>query len=154
MTPRRKHPCIDSIPPELCTVAEIKKMLNLNSYFRKDSPRYAHLRYTTVCYKGRSLVLFNRKEIEALRFPSAPPRGYIDVYAAAPLLGLTTSARDRQKAISWCQILNIPCKQIRTSKNTKLHNIYRLADIKRAAAYLKKYPLVEHRHPSTRPAFK
>lgn len=140
MTPRRKHPLVDAIPPELCTVEDVKKILGLTSCFRLDAGRYKDLRRATVAYKGRALVVFNRAEVEAMRLPDGPPEGYVDAYEASRLFGLEGSFKDSQKAIRWCNHYGVPHKVHRSKRNHRAHYIFKIADVERAAEQRREKP--------------
>ena len=66
-------PHLDAIPPELCTRKEAAAILGLHSNSAcSKNKRYKHLRFTEVVYKGKRLLLYNKKEIEALVYPIEP----------------------------------------------------------------------------------
>lgn len=70
---RSTLPRVEVIPPELCTRKEAAEILGLrpNSACAK-SKRYKVLRFAEVVYKNKRVLLYNRKEVEALVYPIQP----------------------------------------------------------------------------------
>ena len=83
-----KNPKIDAIPPALCTVEEAARILGLKNRSSIDlrKPRFSKLSYALVSFKGSSIVLLNRKEVENLKHKPVPD-GYITTREAGVLLG-------------------------------------------------------------------
>lgn len=82
---------LTSVPPQLCTRKELCEILGM----RPTSGRAYHankrlrtLRYTPVILNGKHTFLYNRAEVEALKYPD-PPANHVNTYEAAQLLGLS-----------------------------------------------------------------
>lgn len=103
-----KSPRVDSIPPELCTIEEARVILGLKdrSAINMRSKRFQKLRYTRVCYNKTTITLFNRAEVEALRYKPIP-QGYITLKKAKLLLGYSATTSD-STALSCLKKHNIP----------------------------------------------
>lgn len=81
---------IDSIPPELCTRAELEEILGIKCFPQlRKKKRFSKLRFAEVVYQGKLVLLYNREEVKALRYKGMP-KGYILSKEAATLLGLNT----------------------------------------------------------------
>lgn len=78
---------LDEIPAELCTRKEAMQMLGLksNCTFGKED-RFKSLLFTYVVYKGKRIVLYNRKAVEALKYEPRPD-GYLNAREVAKMLG-------------------------------------------------------------------
>ena len=84
---------IDAIPPELCTRREAAEILGLKCYenVHHNHKRFKNLRFTTVSLNGQKTTLFNRKEVEALRYKPAP-EGYLTTRQAGDIIGFPSGA--------------------------------------------------------------
>lgn len=90
MSTEKKTQRIDSIPPELCTMPELEAILGIKRFpVLRHKKRFSKLRFAEVFYQGKRIHLFNRAEVEALRYKGMP-KGYILSKEAAALLGVTT----------------------------------------------------------------
>lgn len=80
---------LTTLPPELCTRKDIRAILGIAPTVRAlQGSRFRNLRYAEVILNNRRTFVYNRAEIEALKYP-APPRNYINAVQAAQLLGYT-----------------------------------------------------------------
>lgn len=82
---------ITAVPPELCTRKELCAILGIKDTsgraYRKNS-RLKTLHYTAVILNGRRLYLYNRAEVEALKYPE-PPANHVTTLEACHILGYT-----------------------------------------------------------------
>ena len=80
---------ITAVPPELCTRKELCAILGIKDTsgraYRKNS-RLRKLHYTPVILNGSSTYLYNRKEVESLKYPT-PPASHVTTLEACHLLG-------------------------------------------------------------------
>lgn len=82
---------LTEVPPELCTRKELCAILGIKDTsgraYRKNS-RLKQLHYTAVILNGRRTYLYNRKEVESLKYP-APPANHVTTLEACHILGYT-----------------------------------------------------------------
>lgn len=79
------------IPSELVTRKEAMEILGIKSDAVFNRKRFNSLRYTAVIYKGSQIILYNRKEVEALKYKPCPD-GYINIEEAMKILGLASKS--------------------------------------------------------------
>ena len=82
---------ITAVPPELCTRKELCAILGIKdtsgrAYCKNSRLRTLH--YTPVILNGSRTYLYNRKEVEALKYPD-PPADHVTTLEACHLLGYT-----------------------------------------------------------------
>lgn len=100
---------LDVIPPELCTSAEVERILGIKNFMStRTRKRFAGLRYARVYHKRHEVYVFNRAEVEACRYKPCP-EGYINSREAAQIMGLTTLNGTAEK---WLLQQGVPRKKI------------------------------------------
>ena len=77
---------LEEIPAELCTRKEAAVILGLKGSAIGRNQRFKSLPFAYAVYKGKRIVLYNRKAVEALKYEPCPD-GYINVKKAAAILG-------------------------------------------------------------------
>lgn len=77
---------IDKIPAELCTRKQAAEILGLHGSAIGRNQRFKSLQFAYAVYKGKRIVLYNRKAVEALKYAPCPD-GYVNVKDAASILG-------------------------------------------------------------------
>lgn len=81
---------IDEIPAELCTRKEAAQILGCRAKSASligANTRFRHLPAVKVIYHGHSILLYNRKMVESMKYMPAPD-GYITTKDAGLILGL------------------------------------------------------------------
>ena len=77
-TPRKTETRLDTIPPQLCTRAEACAILGLKrNNLNLSQPRFANLRHIRAIVNGYAIILFNRAQVEAIRYPTETPADYM-----------------------------------------------------------------------------
>lgn len=105
--PNSVLPHIDTIPSELCTREEAAKILGLRTAaaLNLSNQRFSKLLYTEVVYKKFRVYLFNRKQVESLKY-SEPPEGYITWREVDKLLGYNSN--NNCTVLSIMKTYNVP----------------------------------------------
>lgn len=123
---------LESIPPELCTAEEAKKILGMKSYLSFNKERYKNLRYTYAVWNNYRVILYNRAEVEALKLPDGPPDGWITVKQAAPLLGQFGKCA-QENTLAMLKRAGLQGRMFTSRQNHRAHFIYKRADVEALA---------------------